>query len=124
MGFGSGSNNYAELMALKLLLLFAKEKQVTSLQIFGDSQLVVKWVQNHARCQNIMLRPILEEVQRILNTFDDSKMHHVYRERNEEADQLSKEGLSLDPGKWMIKEEDNDTFYEFYHQPFMDPPLH
>ena len=124
MCFGSGSNNFAELMALKPLLLFAKEKLVTSLQIFGDSQLVVRWVQNHARCQNIMLRPILEEVKIILNTFDDFEIHLVYKERNEEVDQLSKEGLSLAPGQWMIREEDNGTFFEFYHRAFMDPPLH
>ena len=124
MCFGSGSNNFAELMTLKLFLLFAKEKLVTSLKIFGDSQLVVKWVQNHAKCQNIMLRPILEEVKIILNTFDDFEIHLVYKERNEEVDQLSKEGLNLAPGQWMIREEDNDTFFEFYHWAFMDPPLH
>jgi ribonuclease HI len=41
MGLGPGSNNFAELMALKFLLTFAKEKGITSLQIFVDSQIVI-----------------------------------------------------------------------------------
>lgn len=33
---GSGTNNYAELMALKLLLMFVIEKGARSLQVFSD----------------------------------------------------------------------------------------
>jgi ribonuclease HI len=33
MGLGPGRNNYAELMSLKLLILFAEEKGVKTLQI-------------------------------------------------------------------------------------------
>jgi ribonuclease HI len=93
MGLGSGTNNFAELMSLKLLL-FSKEKNVTSLQVFGDSQVVVKWVQNQQQCHNILLLPILEEVQRLVVSFDIFEIHHVFRERNMEVDRLSKEGCS------------------------------
>jgi ribonuclease HI len=34
MGLGPGSNNFAELMTLKLILSFSKEKNVSSLQGF------------------------------------------------------------------------------------------
>jgi ribonuclease HI len=44
MGLGPGTTNYVELMSLKLLLIFAKEKNVNSLHIFGDSLNVIKWV--------------------------------------------------------------------------------
>jgi len=44
MGLGPGKNNFAELMSLKLFLIFSKEKNVNSIQIFGDSQFFVKWV--------------------------------------------------------------------------------
>jgi hypothetical protein len=44
MGLGPGTNNYAELMALKLLLTFAGEKGINSLQIFGDSMVVINWI--------------------------------------------------------------------------------
>jgi ribonuclease HI len=77
MGFGAGTNNFAELMSLKLLLLFAKEKNVNSIQVFGDSQMVVKWVRNLQQCHNILLLPILEEDQRLVATFDTFDIHRV-----------------------------------------------
>jgi ribonuclease HI len=36
-GLGPGTNNFAELMASKLLLNFAGEKEISNLQLFGDS---------------------------------------------------------------------------------------
>jgi ribonuclease HI len=120
MGLGSGINNFAELISLKLLLLFCKEKNVTSLQVFGDSQVVVKWVQNQLQCHDILLLPILEEVQRLVVSFDIFEIHHVFRERNMVADQLSKEGMWFIQGQWMIVEENKGTFYEYYHRLFIE----
>jgi hypothetical protein len=34
---GQGTNNYVELLTLKLLLLFSKEKEILHLQLYGDS---------------------------------------------------------------------------------------
>jgi len=34
MGLGPGTNNYVELMVLKLLLIFVGEKGITNIQIF------------------------------------------------------------------------------------------
>lgn len=42
-GLGPGTNNLAELMALRMILLLAIEKGVNRLQVFGDSLLVMKW---------------------------------------------------------------------------------
>ena len=42
INLGSGSNNYVELLALKLLL--ALEKYCRTIQIFGYSMLVVNWI--------------------------------------------------------------------------------
>ena len=41
MVLGEGSNNYAELFSLKLLLIFASEKGCRSLNVFGDSMNVI-----------------------------------------------------------------------------------
>ena len=38
---GMGTNNFAELCALKLLLLLARRNYVDKIQIFGDSELVI-----------------------------------------------------------------------------------
>jgi ribonuclease HI len=71
LGLGPGTNNYAELMALKLLLNFAGEKGIRSIQIFGDSMVVINWVNKTQRCHNIILLPILEEVFIILASYED-----------------------------------------------------
>jgi hypothetical protein len=39
------------------------------------------------------LLPILEEIQILTASFDTFVVHHVFRERNMVANQLSKEGL-------------------------------
>ena len=43
-GLGVGTNNYAELFALKLLIILALDKQISNIQIFGDFLLVINWI--------------------------------------------------------------------------------
>jgi ribonuclease HI len=76
MGLRSNSNNYVELQALKVLILFAREKEMTSLQIYGDSLNVVNWTKKLQICNHIILSPLIED--RILNNFDPFSFHHVY----------------------------------------------
>ena len=40
-GLGLGSNNFAELSALRLLMTKALEWDVRNLQIFGDSKIII-----------------------------------------------------------------------------------
>ena len=40
-GLGEGPNNFAELYALKLLITLALDKQVSRIQVYGDSLLVI-----------------------------------------------------------------------------------
>ena len=61
-GLGHGTNNYAELLGLKLLLKLALENNITNLQVFGDSQLVINWVNRLYRMHNMILSPLLSEV--------------------------------------------------------------
>ena len=41
VGLGVGTNNLAELYALKLLLILALDKQISIIQVFSDSLLVI-----------------------------------------------------------------------------------
>jgi hypothetical protein len=78
------------------------EKDVKSIHIFGDSLNVINWARKTQRCHNIFLLPLLEEVLRILDTFDSFYVWHVYRECNLDVDSLSKEGIQMGYGKWVI----------------------
>jgi ribonuclease HI len=119
-GLGQGSNNYAELMALKLLLTFAGEKGITHLQIFGDSMVVINWMRKTQLCHNINLSSILDEVFLIANIFTNLSFQHVYRERNVATDTLSKEGTLMALGQWHVIEYKDGQGFEHYHKPFID----
>ena len=43
-GLLEGSNNYAKLLNLKLLLTYAVEKGCRTIKIFGDSLNVINWI--------------------------------------------------------------------------------
>ena len=100
MGLGSGSNNYAELMALKLLLCFAIEINCKKLQVFGDSLVVINWINKIQKCRNTSLDALFEEVSRLLTNFESISLKHVYREQNMDADKLSKAGINMKWGTW------------------------
>jgi len=57
------TNNIAELMAVKLPLMFESKKGAHVLQIFGDSLVLIKWTNEVNDLNNYNLRPIYEEIQ-------------------------------------------------------------
>jgi ribonuclease HI len=64
---GEATNNMSELMALNLLLLLAKEKNISHLNIYGDSSFVVNIINGTHILHNYTLRPaIFEEIKRNL----------------------------------------------------------
>lgn len=119
-GFDLGSNNFAELMALCLLLTKAWEWGVHILQVFEDSKIILEWEKGTQNYNILRLRPSLEEVKHLSSLFDLISFVHVYRERNIVADKLSKAGTQLQEGK-----EKTECFLRdhgvFYHRPYRDP---
>ncbi len=119
VGLGECSNNYAELMSLKLLLMFAAEKGCRSLNIFWDSMNTINWINKTQICTNIRLANILLYIKEILISFTTYSWWHVYRENNKEANKASKEGLKLDLWIWKIKKSRNGVVQDFFHRPFI-----
>ena len=89
---GVGSNNFVELSALRLLMSKALERGVRSIQIFGDSKIIINWANGFQQCHILRLMPLLDEVLLLKHHFDFISFTHVYRERNTTTDRLSKEG--------------------------------
>jgi hypothetical protein len=81
MGLEPHTNNRVELMALKLLLLFVVDTNISYLQIFVDSLLIIIWIHKTQRCHIILLALLIEAIFRILNAFNNYSIWHVYRER-------------------------------------------
>ena len=69
-GLGLGTNNYAELCALKLLLRLTRKHNLNKIQVFGDSQLVINWASGKYRLLNIELDMILQDVQCLADSLD------------------------------------------------------
>ena len=94
-GLGLGTNDYAELCALKLLLRLTRKHNLNKIQVFGDSQLVINWASSKYRLLNIELAMILQDVHYLANSLDYVSFKHIYRERNFKADSLAKAGGSI-----------------------------
>jgi hypothetical protein len=105
-----------------MLLIFAHEKEIQGIQIFGDSMIVINWMNNAHRCHNKLLTPILEEVAQLKSTFNLITFNHIYRERNMEADRCSKEVSGVLHPSWEIEESGPNGAYRYYHRPFMENP--
>ena len=80
-GLGVGTNNLDELYALKLLLILELDKQISNIQIFGDSLLVINWITGKFRIHNLHLAQLLQEVNRLSDFFDQAIFKHIYRKK-------------------------------------------
>lgn len=120
VGLGRGTNNYAELNNVKHLQLFAWEQNCQRIQIFGDSQLVINWINDVYHCQLQTLRGTLDDVFSLKSQFYFIVCSHIYRERNEIIDRLSKEAAQLNMGQWIVQVFRDGEFYPFFHFQFIE----
>jgi ribonuclease HI len=66
-----------------------REAKTISVEIFGDSELVIKQLNGQYECGNDILRNYYEECKEILKTFQLVILQHIPRENNEEANKLA-----------------------------------
>jgi ribonuclease HI len=89
---GVGTNNEAEYKALTSLIKVAVENGIQNINIFGDSQLVIKQVKGEWKVKAENLRPFFREARELLQQIPNSTLGWVRREENTLADFLSKKG--------------------------------
>jgi ribonuclease HI len=87
------TNNRAEYEALIRVLELAREYGFSTVEVRGDSQLVVEQVRGAWRTNNPALRERRVRVREILTGFDEWSIEHVPREANERADELANEAF-------------------------------
>jgi ribonuclease HI len=85
---GSTTNNVAEYRALIAGLEAARVFPARAVEVRGDSMLVVKQVEGTWKVKQAHLRPLMEDVRRLLDAYDDVALVHVPREQNTDADLL------------------------------------
>jgi ribonuclease HI len=78
-------------MALKLVFILSLEKDITQIQILGDSLLVIQWMKGDYMLRNFLLQPLFKTL-RIYN--QPSLISHLLMSvqgQNIEANRLSKQ---------------------------------
>lgn len=91
---GVKTNNQAEYLALLVGLLYSR-KYITAekhIDIYTDSQLLVRQLLGEYRVKNPMLLKLFRQVQIVLNDLN-YKICHIFREKNKQADKLANDGI-------------------------------
>jgi ribonuclease HI len=70
-------------------LQYLKEAKAILVEIFGDSELVIKQLNGQYECRNDILRNYYEECKEILKSFQLVILQHIPRENNGEANRLA-----------------------------------
>jgi ribonuclease HI len=90
---GMATNNVAEYTALIEGLRLAAELGIRYLDVFSDSELLVKQMQGHYRVRHPQLQRLFQTVQQLLPRFEQVHFTHVRRQLNAEADRLANAAL-------------------------------
>lgn len=90
---GRTTNNQAEYQALIRALRGARDYGFDTLELRGDSELIVKQVNGAWNTNDPELRELRVTVRELLDGFDSWSLSHVPREINERADNLANEAL-------------------------------
>ncbi|HEX8523179.1 MAG TPA: ribonuclease HI family protein [Tepidisphaeraceae bacterium] len=91
---GRATNNVAEYKALITALEEAKKIGAKKVLIRGDSELIIKQMLGQYRVKHPDLKPLYEEAQTLIHQFDQHKIEHNLRHKNETADKLA--NLAMD----------------------------
>ncbi|MFH0955701.1 MAG: ribonuclease HI family protein [Candidatus Falkowbacteria bacterium] len=90
---GEVTNNQAEYKALIVGLAEAKKFGARELEVFLDSELVVKQLNREYRVKDKDLAPLFVQVYNISLGFKKIIFKHIFREKNELADKLVNQAL-------------------------------
>ncbi len=86
---GHATNNVAEYQALLHALRYALARGTREVEVFSDSELLVRQLAGRYRVKNPGLQPLFREASGLLTRFARSRVSHVPREQNREADALA-----------------------------------
>ncbi|MEO0588676.1 MAG: ribonuclease HI family protein [Planctomycetota bacterium] len=91
---GHATNNVAEYTGLLRALEVATTMNVKRVAVHSDSQLMVKQLNGEYRVKSPDLKPLYQQAAKLLDGFVASTITHVYRDKNQRADQLA--NLAMD----------------------------
>ena len=82
---GNYSNNQIEYEALIIGLEILLEMGIKSVEVYGDSQLVIRQFTSDYKCCSSSIAPYFVAVRQLLEQFSNAKLNHIPLSKNEEA---------------------------------------
>lgn len=98
MGIEQCTNNIAEIVVVWLLLYWAYHLDISLLDIYGDSKIVIDWLARRSSITALNLVHWCARIRKLLLFTPLVNFAHTYREFNMEADCLSKKGIDCQAG--------------------------
>ena len=99
---GIGSNTRAELLALWSILHLARSLGIDTIQLVGDSWVIVEWFKGIFHLEAVLLTYWMDRIMQLKSQFVEISIQYVYRENNSDADLLSKQALVLPVGHFLV----------------------
>lgn len=90
---GVQTNNFAEYMGLLIGLRRARDLGVREVEVFADSELMIRQLGGRYQVKSASLKPLYNEAVKLLNDFSRVKLVHVPREMNKAADEMSNRAI-------------------------------
>ena len=91
---GVKTNNEAEYLALIKGVDLCIKNNISNISIFADSELIVRQINGDYKVKNERMAVLHKKTHELLSKLNSWDISHVLREKNTEADDLSKQGLS------------------------------
>lgn len=91
---GEATNNEAEYQALIFALKQAQPEKEESVEIYSDSELLVRQLTSTYKVKSVNLKPLYEEVKILLSHFTQVRITHISRDQNTEADRLANQAIA------------------------------
>ncbi len=85
---GTATNNVAEYRAVLLGIEHARALGADSIELVGDSELIVRQINGRYKVKDAALRELHAQVHAALSSFSSWSIRHVRRDENVEADRL------------------------------------
>lgn len=90
---GKTTNNVAEYMAFIRGLEEALDMGERNIEVFSDSELLVKQINGEYKVKDDGLIPLFHHAKSLTRKFKHCRVYHTAREENERADQLANKGI-------------------------------
>jgi ribonuclease HI len=90
---GEATNNVAEYRALLLALERAQARGYPEIEVFSDSELLVRQLQGRYQVKHPVLRVLFATARQRIEGFRRFRIQHIPREQNAEADSLANRAL-------------------------------